>query len=55
MLAIGQDSLTQADADNYDEIGRLLYIAIVGDFAITYWVDDADRHIKVLDIHAADR
>lgn len=51
---IGRDPLGRSDADDYDEIGRLLQIAIVGEYAIIYWVDEADRHIKVLDVHAAD-
>jgi hypothetical protein len=38
-----------------DDSGRLLQIAICGDFALMYWIDDADRHGKILDIHAADR
>jgi hypothetical protein len=29
--------------------------AIGGDFALTYWIDDADHHVKILDLHAADR
>lgn len=33
---------------------RQLQIAIIGDFALTWWIDDADRHVKILDIHAAD-
>ena len=32
-----------------------LHVAIVGDFALMYWIDYADRHVKILDIHAADR
>lgn len=53
--AIGSDPLAMADAADYDDTGRQLQIAIVGDFALTYWIDDADRHVKILDVHAADR
>ena len=53
--AIGRDPLGRSDAEDRDETGRLLHIAVVGDFALTYWIDDADRHVKILDIHAADR
>jgi mRNA-degrading endonuclease RelE of RelBE toxin-antitoxin system len=28
---------------------------VIGDYAVMYCVDDADQHIKVLDIHAADQ
>ncbi len=38
-----------------DCLGRLVQIMIVGNYAITYWIDDADQHIKILDIHSADR
>jgi len=55
IAGIGRDPLGRSDAEDYDEIGRLLQIAIVGDYALTYWVDDADRHVKILDVHAADR
>ena len=53
--AIGTDPLGRSDAEDYDDIGRLLQIAIIGDYALMYWIDDADRHVKILDIHAADR
>lgn len=55
IAVIGEDPLGRSDAEDYDEIGRLLQIAIVGDYALTYWVDQADRHIKILDVHATDR
>jgi len=53
--AIGNDPLGNADATDRDEVGRRLEIAIVGDYALMYWVNEADRHVKILDIHAADR
>ncbi len=55
ITAIGDDPLGCADAEDFDETGRLLHISIIGDYALTCWIDDADRHIKILDIHAADR
>jgi len=55
IAAIGGDPLAMADASDFDDTGRQLKISIVGDFALTYWIDDADRHVKILDIHAADR
>jgi mRNA-degrading endonuclease RelE of RelBE toxin-antitoxin system len=53
--SIGEDPLGCSDAIDYDDSGRLLHVAIVGDFALMYWIDDADRHVKILDIHLADR
>jgi mRNA-degrading endonuclease RelE of RelBE toxin-antitoxin system len=55
VAAIGGDPLSMADAADFDDTGRQLQIAIIGDFALTYWIDAADRHVKILDIHAADR
>ena len=55
IAATGRVPLEMSDAEDYDETGRLLQIAIVGDYALTDWVDDADRHVKIPDVHAADR
>ena len=38
-----------------DASGRPLHVNICGDFAITFWEDFADRHVKVLEIARADR
>lgn len=53
--AIWKDPMGCSDTADYDESGRRLEIAISGDFAFTYWIDDADRHVKILDVHSADR
>jgi mRNA-degrading endonuclease RelE of RelBE toxin-antitoxin system len=53
--AIGRDPLGRSDALDHDVIGRRIQIAVVGDYALMYWVDEADQHIKILDIHASDR
>jgi mRNA-degrading endonuclease RelE of RelBE toxin-antitoxin system len=53
--AIWKEPVERSDAADYDSTGRRLEVAIMGDFAITYWIDDADRHVKILDIHSADR
>ena len=55
IAATGRVPLEMSDAEDYDGTGRLLQIAIVGDYALTDWVDDADRHVKIPDVHAADR
>lgn len=54
MHIIGHDPLGRSDAEDCDNNGRLLQIAVVGDYALMYWIDDADRNVKILDIHAAD-
>jgi mRNA-degrading endonuclease RelE of RelBE toxin-antitoxin system len=55
IAAIGGDPFAMTDAADFDDTGRQLQIAIIGDFALTYWIDDDDRHVKIPDIHAADR
>ena len=44
-----------ADYQERDPSGRSLQVSIVGDYAITYWEDFADRHVKVLEIARAGR
>lgn len=55
ILKIGENPLRTSDATEYDPSGRLIQILIVGDFALKYWIDDADIHVKILDIYSADR
>ena len=43
-----------SDYRETDAVGRTLHVHICGDFAITYWEDFADRHVKVLEISRAD-
>ncbi|PWU16746.1 MAG: hypothetical protein C5B50_12910 [Verrucomicrobia bacterium] len=38
-----------------DSTGRPVAVHIFGKFAIKFWDDFADRHVKVLDVHLADR
>jgi len=33
-----------------DDEGRPLNVCLFGGFQIRYWIDDADRHIKILQI-----
>ncbi len=44
-----------SDFDERDSIGRRIEISICAGFAIHYWIDFADRHVKVLSIKVADR
>ena len=52
---MGRDPLGRSDALDRDATGRRIQIAVIGDYAVMYWVDEADQHVKVLDIHAADQ
>jgi hypothetical protein len=39
-----------SDLVEVGERGRQLNVCFFGDFQIRYWIDDADRHIKILRI-----
>lgn len=43
-----------SDFEENDEHGRLLDVNLCGKFAIVYWTDPADRHVKVLRVGPAD-
>ena len=36
----------------HDADGRSLDVSVFEEFEISYWIDEADRHIKVLNIEA---
>lgn len=38
-----------------DATGRRLGVHIFGKFAIKFWDDFADRHVKIVDLHFADQ
>ena len=44
-----------SDYQEPDSTGRPVDIHIVGKYAIKYWEDHADRQVKILEIHLADR
>jgi hypothetical protein len=44
-----------SDYTEPDDIGRLLSINVCGRFAIKYWADFSTMHLKILDVHLADR
>ena len=44
-----------SDYIEHDPTGRPLHVSVCGDYAITFWEDFADRHVKVLEITRADR
>ena len=44
-----------SDFVEYDSTGRRLGVHVFGRFAIKFWDDSADRHVKILDLHFADR
>ena len=42
------------DYTEYDDASRPVQIKIVGDYALTYWVDHAVKEVKVTKIEKAD-
>jgi hypothetical protein len=44
-----------SDFVEYDSSGRRVDVHVLGKFAIKFWDDFADRHIKILEVHLADR
>jgi len=46
---------TEGDYTDKDISGRLRQIKIVGDYAVTYWLDDPVRIVMVVDVRPADR
>lgn len=46
---------TDGDYTDKDSSGRVRQIRIIGDYAITYWLDDPVRIVMVVDVRPADR
>jgi hypothetical protein len=44
-----------SDFVEYDSSGRRVDVHVFGKFAVKYWDDFADRHVRILDLHFADR
>ena len=44
-----------SDYHEHDRIGRRIEISVFAGYSIHYWIDFADRHIKVVAIKLADR
>lgn len=43
-----------SDYHDSDVQGRMVHVSILDGFAIYYWIDEADRHVKILEIITAD-
>lgn len=44
-----------SDYTEPDDVGRLVDIQICGRFAVKFWEDATDGHVKILEVHPADR
>ena len=52
---IGASPDGYADYRERDAVGRDVSVHVFGRFAIKFWDDFADRQVKILDVHPADR
>lgn len=55
LVAIQDFASHYSDFKEKDSTGRPVDIHIFGKYAIKFWIDHADQHIKILDLHFADR
>jgi mRNA-degrading endonuclease RelE of RelBE toxin-antitoxin system len=46
---------TKGDYTDKDASLQIRQIKIIGDYAITYWLDDAVKSVMVVDVRPADR
>ena len=54
-VAIQGFSSHYSDYVESDSVGRRVDIHICGKYAIKFWEDHADQHLKILDVHFADK
>lgn len=45
---------TPGDFTDQDATQRIRQIKVIGDYAVTYWVDDPVKIVMVVDVHPAD-
>jgi mRNA-degrading endonuclease RelE of RelBE toxin-antitoxin system len=46
---------SEGDYTDKDSSGRVKQVKIIGDYAVTYWLDDPVRTVMVVDMRPADR
>ena len=44
-----------SDYQEYDQEDRLVEVNVLTGWSIHYWIDAADRHVKILAIQSADK
>lgn len=54
LLAIQDYPGKYSDYTDADSTGRRVDIHICGGYAVKFWQDHADEHVKILDVHFAD-
>jgi hypothetical protein len=51
---LGNEPLTVGDFSHRDECQREQQVKIVGDYAVTYWVDDPVKAVMIVGVRHAD-
>jgi hypothetical protein len=54
IYSLAEEPLTVGDLTDHDVSGRTRQIKIIGDYAITYWVDHPVKSVRVVDGRLAD-
>jgi len=55
LLQIWRSPTDLSDYQEKDATGRPVEIHVCNGYAVKYWLDHTDKHVKVLDIYPADR
>ena len=55
IYSLRDEPRTEGDYTDRDSSLRIRQIKIVGDYAITYWLDDPAKSVMVVDVCRADR
>jgi hypothetical protein len=55
MLRVWDFPCHHADYPEKDELGRQYHVHIFGKYALKYWIDEADRHLKIMETRLSDR
>lgn len=53
--SLSNNPFTHGDFTDTDNVLHTQQIKVVGDFAITYWVDDPVKTVMIVDIRSADK
>jgi hypothetical protein len=53
LISISRDPNGESNYQEPDAVGRPVEIHVCAEYAFKYWIDHADRHIRVLDLYPA--
>ena len=55
MLRVRDFPYNHADYPEKDELGRQYHVNIFEKYALKYWIDEADGHLKIMEIRPSDQ